>query len=336
MKFNASKTAIIYEESIAPSKSIEIPTEHDEVVKFIKDSYELKPEGLFMSEIKWKYLIRSVIRGKNIMLIGHSGCGKTVTAQTIQKCLGRPSFYFNLGATQDPRSTLIGNTHFNKEDGTFFSESLFVKAIRTENSIILLDELTRGHQDAWNILMTVLDQKQRYLRLDEKSDSETVHVASGVTFIATANEGAEYTSTKQLDRALKDRFLIIEVDLLTKDEEFNLLKYIYPTVDTSILESIATLADQSRKEVFSDDPEITTIISTRMSIEMAGLIYDGFSLLEAAEVAIMPFFPIEGGTDSERSHLNKLLQQFLSVDSTTMYSTDDLFTKEDLDDAVIP
>ena len=56
------------------------------------------------------------------------------------------------------RATLIGNTHLDKEKGTYFSEALFVKAIQTENAVILLDELT-GPSDAWNIWMTVLDPR---------------------------------------------------------------------------------------------------------------------------------------------------------------------------------
>ena len=162
-----------------------------EILNFIHSSYSMKPKGLVMSELKWKYLIRSAVRGKNIMMTGMAGCGKTLAAKALVNSLDRPDFYFNLGATQDPRSTLIGNAHFEKKKGTYFSESLFVKAIRTPNAIILLDELTRAHPDAWNILMTVLDYGQRYLRLDEQDGSETVRVADGVTFVATANIGNE-------------------------------------------------------------------------------------------------------------------------------------------------
>ena len=157
---------------------VEIPDGHAEILEFISDSYKLKPKGLIMKELKWKYLIRSAVRGKNIMMTGQAGCGKTMAAKALVKALDRPEFYFNLGATQDPRSTLIGNVHYNKTDGTYFSESLFVKAIQTENAVILLDELTRAHPDAWNILMPVLDQGQRYLRLDEADGQTTINVAN--------------------------------------------------------------------------------------------------------------------------------------------------------------
>ena len=48
-----------------------------------------------MDSIKWKYLVRSVMRGKNILIVGPTGCGKTLAAQTVAKALERPYFYFN-------------------------------------------------------------------------------------------------------------------------------------------------------------------------------------------------------------------------------------------------
>ena len=130
------------------STSVDVPTDHAEVLNFIHTSYSLKPRNLMMSELKWKYLVRSGVRGKNIMMTGPAGCGKTMAAKSLVNSLDRPDYYFNLGATQDPRSTLIGNTHFDSKKGTYFSESLFVKAIQTPNAVILLDELSRAHPDA--------------------------------------------------------------------------------------------------------------------------------------------------------------------------------------------
>jgi nitric oxide reductase NorQ protein len=271
------------------------------------------------------------------MMVGPSGCGKTVAAQSVQEALGRPTFYFNLGATQDPRSTLIGNTHF-KDSETIFNPSLFVTAISTVNAIILLDELTRAHPDAWNILMTVLDYKQRYLRLDEKENCETIKVADGVTFIATANIGSEYTATRVLDRALQDRFVIVEVNALDAEQEHKLLMYLYPDVNKDLLERVGNLAHDSRVELNEETPNISTMISTRMSVEMAGLLYDGFSFVAAAEVAILPFFPTEGGNDSERSFMKKLLQRYNTGTDTgegTGEVEDDLFTDDDMKDAFV-
>ena len=137
-----------------------------------KSSYNSStpPKDFYIDELKWKFLVRNIEKGKNIMMTGPSGCGKTDATFKAAEALGREVMYFNLGATQDPRSTLIGNTHYNKDSGTYFSESSFVSAIQKENAVILLDELSRAHPEAWNILMTGLDPIQRYLRLDEKND----------------------------------------------------------------------------------------------------------------------------------------------------------------------
>ncbi len=43
-----------------------------------------------MDELKWKYLLRSAVRGKNIMMTGPTGCGKTLAAQSLVKSLNRP------------------------------------------------------------------------------------------------------------------------------------------------------------------------------------------------------------------------------------------------------
>ena len=289
---------------------------HEALKSFIHEKgYSFKPKGLFMDELKWKYLLRSAVRGKNIMMTGPTGCGKTLAAQSLVKSLNRPDYYFNLGATQDPRATLIGNTHFDKVKGTFFSESAFVKAIKTPNSIILLDELSRAHPEAWNILMTVLDAGQRYLRLDEAEGSPIVKVASGVTFIATANIGNDYTSTRIMDRAMMDRFVQIEMDLLDKDSEFELLKLIYPEADEYSLNALAEIASTTRELVKTDASKVSTIVSTRANVEAAGLIYDGFSLMEAADIAILPYFSNDGGLDSERVFMKQLVQKYIKSDS---------------------
>ena len=313
-------------EQQVPASNQDVPSDVAEIRKFIDSSYDLKPEVLKMSELKWKYLTRSAVRGKNIMMTGPAGCGKTLAAKSLVKALDRPDFYFNLGATQDPRSTLIGNVHYNKDSGTYFAESLFVKAIQTPNAIILLDELTRAHPEAWNILMPVLDQGQRYLRLDEADNQQEVKVAEGVTFVATANIGAAYTATRVLDKAIMDRFVTIEMDLLEQEEEYNLLSMLYDKCDETILSHISQIAFLTRTEAATDTPRIEAGVSTRTSVEMAGLAYDGFSLQEIAEITVYPQYDTAGGVDSERTFVKQIVQKFVGN------TDEDLFTAEKIED----
>ena len=310
---------------VSDNEMVEVPTDHEEVLNFIHNSYSLKPKGLMMKELKWKYLVRSAVRGKNIMMTGPAGCGKTMSAKALVNSLSRPDYYFNLGATQDPRSTLIGNTHYDGK--TYFSESLFVKAIQTPNAVILLDELSRAHPDAWNILMTVLDYGQRYLRIDEQDESPTIKVAEGVTFVATANIGNEYTSTRVMDKALMDRFMIVEMDTLTDVEEFELLSYMFPNVSSDNLKAISEISHLTRTESKSDTARISTGLSTRSSVEMSGLLFDGFSLEEAAEVLIYPNYSDDGGLESERTFVKQLVQKYCSDGSD-----EELFSEQEIDE----
>jgi len=186
--------------------------------------------------------------------------------------------------------------------------------------------LTRAHPDAWNILMTVLDYGQRYLRLDEKDNTQTIKVAEGVTFIATANIGNEYTSTRVLDKALVDRFTIIEMDVLNNEEELGLLEYMFPSVDREELKNISEIAHLTRIESRNESPRIDSGISTRTSVEMAGLIFDGFDLKESAEITIYPQYTSDGGVDSERTFVKQIVQKFIDdgTEEDVMFSDEEI------------
>jgi hypothetical protein len=61
---------------------------------------------------------------------------------------------------------------------------------------------------------------------------------------------------------------------------------------------------------------------------MAGLLYDGFGLDEAAEVTVYPQFSEDGGMESERTYIKQLVQKFISDGSS-----DDLFNENEIENA---
>jgi MoxR-like ATPase len=285
-----------------------------EVDDILRDCVSLKPKELIISDLKWKYLVRAIIRSKNIMVIGPSGCAKTMAARCVAEALKRPFEKFNVGSTQDARATLIGNTTYRKDTGTVFHQSAFVKAITTPKTVVLLDELTRGTHDAWNILMTVTDPTQRYLRLDEDATSAIVTVAEEVSFVATANIGNEFTATKVLDRAISRRFPVkLEMSLLSASELkslFSILFHSRTDEEIKLMKTLASISDDLVAQCKMDDPKISIAIPPANMVEMAELVMDGFNLEEIAEAAIYPEYPDEGGADSERTFVKSIMQKY--------------------------
>lgn len=226
-----------------------------------------------------------------------------------------PFFVFNCGGTQDARATLIGNTIFKKDTGTLFCKSPFIEAIQTKNAVILLDELTRGSHDFWNILFPVIDPTQRYLRLDESENSPVIKVDDSVTFISTANIGSEYTATKVLDKAMAARFPVkVEMLPLNREELLGLVKVIHPSLNTakgSTMWNVCDISEKTIKELKKDEPRLSSLIPTGAIVEMAQLVVDGFSLEEIAEMTIYPDYPDEGGADSERTFIKQVVESYI-------------------------
>ena len=123
-----------------------------------------------------------------------------------------------------------------------------------------------------------------------------------------------------------DRFTIIEMDELNDTEEHGLLEYMFPNVDKKMLNDVATIANLTRIEARNENPRISNGISTRTSIELTGLLYDGFELQDAADITIYPQYDATGGVDSERTFVKQIVQKFIN-DGTS----EELFDQVDQD-----
>jgi MoxR-like ATPase len=279
-----------------------------EIVSLVNTCTNHKPSDFVISDLYWKMLVRNVVTGSNIMMTGPAGTGKTMVVEQVAKVLKRPIFKINLGATQDPRSALIGNVQYQEGRGTYFIESGFAKAIQTPGTIVLLDEFSRANHEAANILMTVLDAEQRYVRLDEEENTRVIKVAPGVCFIATANIGNEFTGTRTIDRAMMDRFAVVPMIPLDLQGEVSVLRNRFPSMNIDVITAVASVAVATREELLTASPKIDVGLSTRATIQWCSYINHGFTFMEAAEAAVFQRYEDDGTADSPRSYVKSIVQ----------------------------
>ena len=305
--------ALFGDEDESPDEEVEEelePIVDDSVIGKIKASVAVPEEFKFADDMTFYTMLRNVFRGKNILVTGPSGCGKSSLGKILAEITNKRFYSFNFGDTMNPAAKILGDTKFNKEDGTWFAPSRFVGAI-TDNSgaFIMLDEITRDRTgDLANILMPVLDG-QKYLALDESEDASTVNLDSGAFFYATANIGREYLGcAHDLDRAWKDRFCggLYELEYLPQKKEQDLLQIRVPQIDEDTARRITEFAKKIR-DLYKAE-ELNVAVSTRMCLTAGEFVVDGMSLLDALKHTVLPFYPVQGGDDTERVRVIQTIQ----------------------------
>ena len=257
----------------------------------------------YVDPLIWDQMLWSVWNQKPVLITGPTGCGKSHIVSCVAAVLDRILYSVNMGGTTDCRLALVGTTHFTGSE-TRFTQSHFVTGLEDGSGLILLDELSRGSLDAFNLIISALDG-QAYIRLDEDQPPRTVRRHPNVAVMATANFGEEYLGTR-LDRALKDRFLILELDYPPERAEVQLLIK-RTSISKTEAGKLVAFAQECRGLWRRD--ELSTPVSTRMLLAAGEMVSGGFSLLEALTPSVLNFFDASDSVCSERMKVRQLLQR---------------------------
>lgn len=238
---------------------------------------------------------------QNINLVGPHGCGKTELAIQFAARLGLPLLIMDCANLREARDWF---GYKSAKDGTvFWHESQFVKAVEAGNHVILLDELNRANPHLLNTLMPLLDAR-RFTYLEEKGDK--ICVGPGTVFFASMNEGAGYTGTSALDRAIRDRFpRVVELTYLGEKDEVRLLVN-RVGISEDIANRLVGMANKIRQDASGLSAALTESLSTRQLIAAA----HDFAIggVETLTFTISNHFSAEGDDESERVRVQSIIQ----------------------------
>lgn len=268
-------------EALATSaKAVETSYAEGKPKKIRRPSGYMDLDGYLLNEGMYTIMIRNVKKCVNTLLLGPTGVGKTELVDAVAKQLGLPLTIFDMGTMSDPIVSLVGSHTITVVDGvtqSSFKRSRFSEVIQ-KPGIVLLDELSRASAQANNLLFPVLDFRKQLAMEYDFHDSTPVAVHPQCVFIATANLGSEYTGASKLDRALVDRFMLLQVKAL----ETQPLRYIFNNMYELEVSQTDNLIDIYEKiNIAHSKFEIDFSLSIRHLKNIFGLVKDGFTPFDA-------------------------------------------------------
>ncbi len=229
----------------------------------------------------YKIMERNIKKGVNTLLLGPTGVGKTELVSNLAKNMRLPLTIFDMGTMSDPIMSLVGTHAIKVKEGVTTSE--FVKSRFSEviqhPGIILLDELSRASATANNLLFPCLDFRRELSMEYCFDDCSPIKIHPECMFTATANLGSQYTGTHKLDRALLDRFMLLEIDPLSTKQVTEALEKHAPTVDISKINTIVKCYENINKS--HDDYTISFNMSIRHLKLIAEMVRDGFTIYDS-------------------------------------------------------
>lgn len=158
--------------------------------------------------------ISALSMGKNILLKGPTGAGKTKFAETLSNLFNQPMFSVNCSVDLDAESLLGFKTlAYEEEKQVIEFVPGPVTSAMNDGTFLYIDEVNMAKPETLPLINGVLDYRRT---VTNPFTNEIITAKEGFNVIAAINEG--YVGTVPLNEALKNRFIVIDVPYIEGEQ----------------------------------------------------------------------------------------------------------------------
>ena len=213
-----------------------------------KIGQDLFPEIIGQENAK-RQMASALLAGRNVIIVGYPGVGKTTLAKGVAKLLPGKRFMRIQGSPDLQVEHLLGDIDpvkalkFGPDSKEAFAPG---KLLRADGGVVFFDELNRCAERLQNALLQVVEEKVATIGGFE------IDYPADFVFIATMNP-TEYVGTERLSEVLMDRFDIVEMKYPeTAETEIKIVelkgKKLGAPVGRELLEKIVSIVRATRND----------------------------------------------------------------------------------------
>ncbi|GGK04356.1 hypothetical protein GCM10007063_28380 [Lentibacillus kapialis] len=201
-------------------------TQNNELSDLIRKGGYVPPDEDLLSDA-----IIALSMGKNVLLKGPTGSGKTRFAETLSNLFNQPMFNVNCSVDLDAESLMGFKTLDYDGDRQIidFIPGPVTKSMK-HGTFLYIDEINMAKPETLPLINGVLDYRRT---VTNPFTEEIITAKEGFGVVAAINEG--YVGTVPLNEALKNRFVVIDIPYLQGEQLKKLIE------DTSHLDEKRTI-----------------------------------------------------------------------------------------------